>query len=175
MLDQTLIGNCFQREYNDRLWAREKSVKAEKRDRNAERERKNWQLFYWQIIIPGTEAPGILYVSDFSWAVEREKERERERERRLWRRLISRWIRKWSCIWLPRPCVDASHSQPDSVTEWLDRKQIYSGARVRSLVQESGLWKTDSWKNAKTRSLLLERWDREIDFLTMEKLKLCVR
>ena len=31
------------REYNDRLWAREKSVKAEKRDRNAEREKKTFR------------------------------------------------------------------------------------------------------------------------------------
>ena len=32
-----------QREYNDRLWAREKSVKAEKRDRNAEREKETFR------------------------------------------------------------------------------------------------------------------------------------
>ena len=33
----------FQREYTDQMWAREKSVKAEKRDRNAEREKETFR------------------------------------------------------------------------------------------------------------------------------------
>ena len=39
-----LRSRADEREYNDRLWAREKSVKAEKRDRNAEREKVSFSL-----------------------------------------------------------------------------------------------------------------------------------
>ena len=42
-LDQTEVSVLRLREYNDRLWAREKSVKAEKRDRNAEREKETFR------------------------------------------------------------------------------------------------------------------------------------
>ena len=56
--------------------------------------------------------------------------RERERERRLWRRSISFWYHEWSCIWLPRPRVDASHFKNYAYGPGLSRlKRLLVGAR----------------------------------------------